>query len=148
MVGEAKKFGISVEVAKMSALPEMPVFLLGAKYGSGYPEALQAITKALRYPTPGMTEKLRSHLEQDEHIETEMACMLKHTVPVPARLSDNLTEKLDSVMLQTGIAELFTWLRERRLVPLTGRPAASLARFAVGRHLQGRDHRRHIAKRI
>lgn len=147
MADEAKKFGISVDAAKMSALLEMPVFLLSAKYGSGYPEALQAITKALRYPTPGMAEQLRSQLEQDEYIETEMARVLKHTVQVPARLSDNLTEKLDRVILhpwlglpiffavmyllfqgifilgqplQTGIAGLFSWLREIALVPLLG----------------------------
>ncbi len=145
MADEAKKFGISVDAAKMSALLEMPIFLLSAKYGSGYPEALQAVTKALRYPTPGMAEELRSQLEQDEHIETEMARVLKHTVQVPARLSDNLTDKLDSVILhpwlglpiffavmyflfqgififgqpiQAGIAEAFTWLRETALVPL------------------------------
>ena len=147
MADEAKKFGISVDVAKMSALMGMPIFLLSAKYGSGYPEALQAITKALRYPTPGMAEHLRSQLELDEHIEAEMARVLKHTVQVPARLSDHLTEKLDSVLLhpwlglpiffavmyllfqgififgqplQTGISELFAWLREAALVPLLG----------------------------
>ena len=147
MADEAKKFGISVDAAKMSALLELPIFLLSAKYGSGYPEALQAVAKALRYPTPGMAEHLRSQLEQDEHIEAEMARVLKHTVQVPAQLSDNLTEKLDSVMLhpwlglpiffavmyllfqgififgqplQTGIAAAFTWLRETALVPLLG----------------------------
>jgi ferrous iron transport protein B len=150
MADEARKFGISVDVEKMSALLGIPIFLLSAKYGSGYPEALQAVTKALRYPTPGMAEHLRSQLEQDEHIETEMARVLKHTVQVPARLSDNLTEKLDSVLLhpwlglpiffavmyllfqgififgqpiQAGIAAAFTWLREAALVPLlTGLP--------------------------
>jgi ferrous iron transport protein B len=145
MADEARKFGISVDVEKMSALLEIPIFLLSAKYGSGYPEALQAITRALRYPTPGMAEHLRSQLEQDEHIETEMARVLKHTVQIPARLSDNLTEKLDSVLLhpwlglpiffavmyllfqgififgqpiQTAVAAAFTWLREIVLVPL------------------------------
>ena len=145
MADEAKKFGISVDVEKMSALLELPIFLLSAKYGNGYPEALQAITKALRYPTPGMAEELRSQLEQDEYIETEMARVLKHTVQVPAMLSDHLTEKLDSVILhpwlglpiffaimyllfqgififgqplQTGIAGLFAWLRNAALAPL------------------------------
>jgi len=145
MADEAKKFGISVDVAKMSALLGLPIFLLSAKYGSGYPEALQAITRALRYPTPGMAEHLRSQLEQDQHIEAEMARVLKHTVQVPARLSDRLTEKLDSVLLhpwlglpiffavmyllfqgififgqpiQGGVAAAFTWLRDAALVPL------------------------------
>ena len=147
MADEARKFGISVDAAKMSAMLEMPIFLLSAKYGTGYPEALQAITKALRYPTPGMAEHLRSQLEQDQHIESEMARVLRHTVQVPAQLSDKLTERLDSVMLhpwlglpiffgvmyllfqgififgqpiQGSIAAAFTWLRETALVPLLG----------------------------
>jgi ferrous iron transport protein B len=92
-----------------------------------------------------MAEHLRNQLEQDEHIETEMARVLQHTVQVPARLSDNLTERLDRVMLhpwlglpiffavmyllfqgififgqplQTGIAGLFAWLRNAALAPL------------------------------
>ena len=145
MADEAKKFGITVDTAKMSALLEMPIFLLSAKYGTGYQEAMQAITKALRYPTPGMAEQLRSQLEMDEHIETEMARVLKHAVQVPVQMSDRLTERLDRVMLhpwlglpiffaimyllfqgififgqplQAGIAGLFTWLREAALVPV------------------------------
>jgi len=99
MADEAKKFGISIDVEMMSAMLGLPIFLLSAKYGSGYPEAIQAVAKALRYPTPGMAEELRSQLERDEQIETEMAHVLKSTVQVPAQLSDKLTEKLDSVML-------------------------------------------------
>ncbi|MDH4235011.1 MAG: ferrous iron transport protein B, partial [Gallionella sp.] len=147
MADEAKKFGISVDAEQMSALLGMPIFLLSAKYGNGYPEVLQAITKALRYPTPGMAEQLRSQLEKDEHIEAEMARVLKHTVQVPVQLSDNLTDKLDRIMLhpwlglpiffavmyllfqgifffgqplQGGIAELLAWLRETALEPVLG----------------------------
>jgi ferrous iron transport protein B len=99
MADEAKKFGISIDSKKMAELLGIPVFLLSAKYGTGYPEALQSISKALRYPTPGMAEQVRSQLEQDEHIESEMARVLKHSVQIPVRLSDNLTERLDHVML-------------------------------------------------
>ncbi len=145
MTDEAKKYGISINSNKMSELLEMPIFQVSGKYGTGYHEALQSITKALRYPTPGMAENVRSQLEQDEHIEAEMARVLKHAVQIPARLPENLTEKLDSVMLhpwlglpiffgimyllfqgifllgqplQTGIAELLSWLRETALAPL------------------------------
>ncbi len=160
MADEAKKFGISVDVAKMSALLGLPVFLLSAKYGSGYPEALQAVAKALRYPTPGMAEHLRSQLEQDEQIETEMARVLKHTVQVPARLSDHLTEKLDRVILhpwlglpiffavmylvfqgvfflgqplQGIVNDLLGWFRETALNPLL----SSLPQFMQGLLLDG-----------
>ncbi|MDD5300099.1 MAG: ferrous iron transport protein B [Gallionella sp.] len=153
MADEAKKFGIGIDSKKMSEMLGIPIFLLSAKYGAGYPEALQSISKALRYPTPGMAEQVRSQLEQDEHIESEMARVLKHAVQIPVRLSDNLTEKLDHVMLhpwlglpiffaimyllfqgifllgqplQTGIAELLTWLRAVAFTPLlSGLPQAA-----------------------
>ncbi|MDD4928135.1 MAG: ferrous iron transport protein B [Gallionella sp.] len=145
MSDEAKKYGISIDCQKMAKLLDMPISQLSGKYGTGYQNALQAITRALRYPTPGMAENVRSQLEQDEHIETEMARVLSQSVQTPARLPENLTEKLDSVMLhpwlglpiffgimyllfqgifffgqplQTGIATLFNWIRETALSPL------------------------------
>ncbi|HUX92124.1 MAG TPA: ferrous iron transport protein B [Gallionellaceae bacterium] len=153
MADEAKKLGITIDAAKMSAAMGIPIFLLSAKYGSGYPEALQAITKTLRYSTPGMPETLRSQLEQDEHIEHEMARILQQSVQIPARLSDNLTTRLDSFMLhpwlglpiffgimyllfqaifffgqplQAGVNETFGWLREAAIAPLLSSLPAAL----------------------
>jgi ferrous iron transport protein B len=99
MADEAKKFGITIDGDKMAELLGMPIHLISAKYGQGQPEAMQAIAKALRYPTPGMAESLRTQLEQDEHIEQEMARVLGSAVQVPARLSDTRTDTLDSVLL-------------------------------------------------
>jgi ferrous iron transport protein B len=144
MADEARKYGITIDSKKMSEMLGMPIFLLSGKYGTGYPEALQSITKALRYPTPGMAEQLRSQLEQDEHIESEMARVLKHAVQVPTQLPENLTDKLDRVMLhpwfglpiffgimyllfqgifllgqplQIGVGEVLGWLRINALDP-------------------------------
>jgi ferrous iron transport protein B len=116
----------------------LPIYLLSGKYGAGYQDALQAVTKALRYPTPGMAEQLRSQLEQDEHIESEMVRVLRHSVQVPVQMPEHLTDKLDRVMLhpwlglpiffgimyllfqgifllgqplQGGVAEALSWLR-------------------------------------
>ncbi|HEY0665591.1 MAG TPA: FeoB small GTPase domain-containing protein, partial [Gallionella sp.] len=160
MSDEAKKFGIIVDAQKMSELLDMPIFQLSAKYGNGYPEALHAITKALRYPTPGMAEQLRSQLEPDAHLENEMVRVLKHTVQVPARMSDALTEKIDSFMLhpwlglpiffavmyllfqgvflfgqpfQGAIADLLDWLRAAALEPLL----AGLPQYMQGLLLDG-----------
>jgi ferrous iron transport protein B len=99
MADEAKKYGITIDSRKMAEMLGMPIFLLSGKYGTGYQESLQAVAKALRYPTPGMAEQLRSQLEQDEHIESEMVRVLQHSVQVPAQLPENLTDKLDRVML-------------------------------------------------
>jgi ferrous iron transport protein B len=151
MADEARKFGITIDAGKMSEALGIPIFLLSAKYGNGYPEAQQAIARALRYTTPGMAEQLRDQLEQDEHLESEMARVLQHSVQVPARMSDNLTTQLDHLMLhpwlglpiffaimfllfqaifffgqplQTGVSWLFGWLRTAALDPmLSGLPA-------------------------
>ena len=138
MSDEARKYGISIDSGKMSEMLGLPIYLLSGKYGAGYQDALQAVTKALRYPTPGMAEQLRSQLEQDEHIESEMARVLKHAVQVPVQMPEHLTDKLDRVMLhpwlglpiffsimyllfqgifllgqplQGGVAEALSWLR-------------------------------------
>ena len=145
MADEARKFGITIDSKKMTEMLGVPIFLLSGKYGNGYQEAMLAVTKALRYPTPGMAEELRSQLEQDEHVVTEMARVMQQAVQIPARLPENLTEKLDRVILhpwaglpiffaimyllfqgifllglplQTGIAAGFGWLREAALAPL------------------------------
>jgi len=151
MADEARKFGITIDAEKMSHEIGIPIFLLSAKYGSGYPAALEAVIKALHYTTPGMAEQLRNQLEQDEHLESEMARVLQHSVQVPARMSDNLTTQLDHLMLhpwlglpiffvimfllfqaifffgqplQTGVSALFVWLRSAALDPmLSGLPA-------------------------
>ena len=54
MADEAKKLGISIDTNEMSAALGLPISLLSAKYGNGYPEALQAIATALRDNLPGM----------------------------------------------------------------------------------------------
>lgn len=160
MTDEAKKFGITVDADRMSELLGMPIFRISAKYGVGYPEALHAITKALRYQTPGMAEQLRDQLEQDAHIENEMVRVLKQTVQVPARMSDALTEKLDRVLLhpwlglplffavmylvfqgvflfgqpfQGAIADLLDWIRAAALEPLL----AGLPQYMQGLLLDG-----------
>jgi ferrous iron transport protein B len=142
MSDEARKYGISIDSGKMSEMLGLPIYLLSGKYGAGYQDALQAVTKALRYPTPGMAEQLRSQLEQDEHIESEMARVLKHAVQVPVQMPEHLTDKLDRVMLhpwlglpiffsimyllfqgifllgqplQGGVAEALSWLRSNAL---------------------------------
>lgn len=99
MSDEARKYGITIDCNKMSKMLGLPIHLISGKYGAGYQEALQAVTKALRYPTPGMAEQLRSQLEQDAHIETEMARVLQHAVQVPVQMPEHLTDKLDRVML-------------------------------------------------
>lgn len=152
MADEARKYGITIDPAKMGEMLDLPIHLVSAKYGEGYAEAQHAISRALRYTTPGMAEQLRAQLEQDEHLEAEMTRVLNHAVQIPARLSDSHTDRLDRLLLhpwlglpiffgimyllfqgiflfgqpmQSGIGELLGHLREAALEPaLSGLPSA------------------------
>lgn len=147
MSDEARKLGITIDTARMAEYLGIPIFLFSAKYGNGYSEALQAITKALRNNKPGMKENVRNLLEQDEHIEQEMNKVLQQSVQIPAQLNDSLTSRLDDIFLhpwlglpiffgimyllfqaifffgqplQLVVNDLFGWLREAALAPLLG----------------------------
>jgi ferrous iron transport protein B len=150
MADEAKKYGITIDSHKMSEMLGLPIYLLSGKYGAGYQEALQAVTKALRYPTPGMAEQLRSQLEQDEHIASEMTRVLSQSVQVPKQMPEHLSDKLDRVLLhpwlglpiffgimyllfqgifllgqplQDGVGDALDWLRGAALEPaVSGTP--------------------------
>ncbi len=158
MADEAKKYGIGIDDKKMSELLGLPIFLLSAKYGTGYAEAMLSVTKALRYPTPGMAEQLRSQLEQDVHLETEMAKVLQQAVHIPTQMPVNITEKLDRLLLhpwlglpiffgvmyllfqgiflfgqplQNGVSWVFSWLREAAIAPLLSFLPGSLQGFLL-----------------
>ena len=153
MTDETKKLGITIDVNKMSAAMGIPIFLLSAKYGTGYPEALQAITKALKNSVPSMPESVRKLIAQDEHIEREMAQLIQQTVQVPAQMPDNITNRLDRLLLhpwlglpiffgimfllfqaiflfgqplQGIVNDLFGWMRETAIGPLVGFLPAAL----------------------
>jgi ferrous iron transport protein B len=160
MADESKKMGITIDAKVMSSALGIPIFLLSAKYGNGYSEALQAINQAIRNNAPVKSEIVRTLLEKDESIELEMARVLKQSVQVPARLPANLTSRLDQIMLhpwlglpiffgimyllfqtifllgqpmQIAVGELFGWLREIAISPLIG----SLPTFIQGLLLDG-----------
>jgi ferrous iron transport protein B len=99
MSDESKKFGITVDAAKMSDMLGMPVVLLSAKYGNGYKEAYQLISKVVQTSSPTKLERLHELLAQDTQIESTMEAVLKNSVQIPAQLSDNLTARLDRVVL-------------------------------------------------
>ncbi len=158
MSDEAKKLGITIDTDRMSEFLGIPIFLFSAKYGNGYSDALQAITKALRNNKPGMKESVRNLLEQDEHIEQEMNRVLQQSVQIPAQLNDSLTSRLDNIFLhpwlglpiffgimyllfqaifffgqplQVGVNDLLNWLREAALAPLLASLPASLQGFLL-----------------
>ena len=99
MSDEAKRFGVSVDAEKMSQQLGMPVLMMSAKYGEGYKTAFDEITRVLRHALPVRPERMREVLAADDQIEQAMEQVLKDSVHIPPRLSDDLTMRLDRVML-------------------------------------------------
>ncbi|MCE5180425.1 MAG: ferrous iron transport protein B [Betaproteobacteria bacterium] len=99
MADESRKFGISIDTAKMSNSLGMPVTLLSAKYGNGFQDAYQTIAQEIQHSTPIPPEKLQVLLAADDQIENDMESILGHAVQMPVQLSDKLTTRIDRLML-------------------------------------------------
>ena len=99
MSDEARKFGVTVDLERMSDALAIPVALLSAKYGSGYEQAYQAISRAIQVSSPVATDHIRDKLKSDSQIESDMEQVLKRAVQVPTQLPDNLTTRLDRLLL-------------------------------------------------
>ena len=99
MSDEAEKFGITVDLPKLSEMLSMPVALISAKYGNGYKQAHQTITQTLRDSRPVPPQRLHELLSQDNEIEARLNEVVKSAVQIPVQLSDKLTTRFDRVLL-------------------------------------------------
>jgi ferrous iron transport protein B len=99
MTDEAKRFGVTVDANKMADKLDMPVLMLSAKYGEGCKQAFEKISQALRHSQTVQPERMREVLSADVEIEHAMEQLLQESVRIPPQLSDNLTARLDRIML-------------------------------------------------
>ena len=100
MADEAPKFGVKVEPDKIAKHLGIPVLPISAKYGSGYYEAVSAIAHTLQQQEEPITA---GSLEQcsacDSKIASEMRDLLEDAVYTPAQVQENLTTRLDRILL-------------------------------------------------
>lgn len=100
MADEARRHGIEVDSSAMAGQLAMPVALLSAKYGEGFKDALQLAADTMNgshsHPAP---QELRAQLDTDDKIEREMESIVRSAVRMPAQLTDELTVRLDRVLL-------------------------------------------------
>lgn len=151
MRDEARRAGITIDVDAMSRQLQMPVMLISAKYGESCPQALQIAAQNLDRQHGTMSpEQIGALLQEDSTLEHEMESIVKNAVQMPAQLTDQLTNKIDRVLLhpwlglplffatmyllfqliftvgkplQDGVAWLLSGLRAEVLEPLlTGAP--------------------------
>lgn len=100
MSDEAKRAGITIDTEAMSAKLNMPVVQISAKYGDRCPDALKAASLVLSKPKQHIdTEKISQQLQQDSSTEAEMEDIVEATVQMPMQLGDDLTNRIDKVLL-------------------------------------------------
>lgn len=100
MCDEARKHGIEIDPEALSARLGLPVHLISAKYGEGYADAIETVSRSLsaRENTPPVLadyDTLRSTLMSEE----TLAEALNGAVKYPDTPPKTLTEKLDRILL-------------------------------------------------
>jgi ferrous iron transport protein B len=111
MSDEAPEFGVEVEPEKISAHLGMPVMPISAKYGEGYGEAYQTIENSIQQQNEQiLVGEITEKLIADHQIAQEMGQLLQDAVHTPPHLRENLTTRLDHILLHPvwGLPIFFT----------------------------------------
>ncbi|QQM30245.1 ferrous iron transport protein B [Martelella lutilitoris] len=100
MADEARKNGIEIDTEALSARLGLPVQLISAKYGEGYPRAIESVSAMLEAragqpPVLADYETLRSTLMTEE----TLAETLSGAVVYPEAPPQTITQKLDRFLL-------------------------------------------------
>lgn len=100
MVDEAARFGVRVNPEILSDRLGIPVFPISAKYGAGYPKAIEAITEVLdQQDHPIQVNNISQQLPAELPSNRTLQTLLADAVQIPARLSDRWSSRLDRILL-------------------------------------------------
>jgi ferrous iron transport protein B len=100
MVDEAARFGVKVDPEVLSERLGIPVLPISAKYGTGYPTAIAAISETLQQCNQTVqVEHLDDRLLVDQQLTMDIHTLLDGAVQMPPRLCDRWTSRLDRVLL-------------------------------------------------
>ncbi|MBD2328672.1 ferrous iron transport protein B [Alkalinema sp. FACHB-956] len=100
MVDEAARFGVRVNPEILSDRLGIPVFPISAKYGAGYPKAIEAITEVLdQQDHPIQVNNISQQLPAELPSNRTLQTLLADAVQMPARLSDRWSSRLDRILL-------------------------------------------------
>jgi ferrous iron transport protein B len=99
MADEAKRFGIEIDTQRLAEGLGMPVAPLSARYGTGVPEALAALAHVLDEAGPPREASVRAALAEDHRREEEIESLVRTSVVVPERLSEQASDRIDRIVL-------------------------------------------------
>jgi ferrous iron transport protein B len=146
MADEAPKFGVSIDHGKVAEHLGIPVVSMCAKHGQGYGEAYKVIRDELAKSTVAVpVGSIEACLAPEHEIASQMGALLQDGVMTPSQMEENLTTRLDRVLLhpvlglpiffaamylmfqfiytlgaplQENLGNLLTWFKEVALQPL------------------------------
>ena len=98
MSDEAKKYGIRIDIDRLSVELGMPVQSMSAKFGHGIQSAQQAINRMLQQPINGILQISDNFLSLDS-CDLKIRNLIAKCVYVPPRLNDDLTDRADRLLL-------------------------------------------------
>lgn len=99
MTDEATHAGITINIESMARDLQMPVVQISAKYGEGMQKAMQEATKLINQGQTVSPQAINDLLIEDSQIEQEMETLVSHHVQIPKNLGNQLTDKIDKVLL-------------------------------------------------
>jgi ferrous iron transport protein B len=99
MTDEATHAGITINTESMARDLQMPVVQISAKYGEGMQKAMQEATKLINQGQTVSPQAINDLLIEDSQIEQEMESLVSHHVQIPKTLGNQLTDKIDKVLL-------------------------------------------------
>lgn len=99
MTDEATRAGITIHTESLARDLQMPVVQISAKYGEGMQKAMQEATKLVHLGQSVSPQVINDLLINDSKIEQEMETLVSNHVQIPKTLGNQLTDKIDKVLL-------------------------------------------------
>jgi len=100
MADEARRAGITIDTDNLATALALPVIQISAKYGEGLPKALEVAAQLVNAQKAMTNPKsINLLLNEESQIEREMEDLIQKHVQIPATLTDDTTDKIDSILL-------------------------------------------------
>ncbi len=99
MADEARRFGIEIDTARLEKGLGAPVASISARFGTGVPDALAKLARVLDEAGPARQASVREALAEDHRREEQVESLVRESVVVPERLSEQASDRIDRVVL-------------------------------------------------
>src|SRR5512139_547274 len=99
MADEARRYGIEIDTARLETGLGAPVAPISARFGTGVPDALAKLARVLDEAGPARQASVREALAEDHRREEQIESLVRESVVVPERLSEQASDRIDRVVL-------------------------------------------------